>query len=471
MKTTQHHYTGRRKFLRTAACAAIGSASFYSSIFNLQAMSNFSSMNRVSGGKDDYKALVCLMLRGGNDGFNTLVPYDDLHYSEYAQSRSDLAIDRGKLIPIFPKRFNDKELALHPSTGPLKDLFDDEKLAFISNIGTLVRPTSLQDVQNNTSLPTGLFSHSDQAHHWQTSVPQTNSPTGWAGRLADIVRDANSNQDISMNISLAGKNSFQLGRETSEYSILPLGDGSIGIKGFNGSSHFDMVRTAMVKSLMEKQYQDVFKQSYAHVVTASQNAHELFSGALSGSELDTEFSDKSLSQDLKMVARTIKVRESLGVSRQTFYIQMEGWDHHDDLLDLHEDMLEELGNGLKEFQYAMAELGLEDKVTLFTISDFGRTLNSNGEGSDHAWGSNAMVLGGQVRGKEVYGQYPSLGAANSRVLDGGILIPDISTDEYFAELALWFGVSRMQLLDIFPNLSEFYNSFSTEPPIGFMDLS
>ncbi len=459
----------RREFIKTASCGAIGSLSFYSTLLNLQGMSNYSILNaNPYSNNDDYKALVCIMLRGGNDGFNMLVPHDNASYLEYQNSRSVLSIPREDLIMVNPTNSNGSSYGFHPSMPEISQLFEDGKLAVISNIGTLVQPTSKSDFINGAQLPTGLFSHSDQAHHWQTSVPQTSSPTGWAGRLADIVQSANLNQEISMNISLSGKNVFQLGNMTSEYGILPIGDGSVGITGFGGNSTFDQLRTSIVNSLMEHQYQDIFKQSYADIVKASQNAHELFSEAVAFSNLTTEFSESTFSQSLKMVARTIQVREQLGVKRQTFFIQMDGWDHHDDLLYLQEGMLEEFSKALAEFQAALLELDVENQVTSFTISDFGRTLTSNGDGSDHAWGSNVIVMGGQVNGKNIYGEYPQLALNSDQMLEGGILLPQLSTDEYFSELALWYGVAPSELLSIFPNLGNFYDVFSGNMPIGFM---
>ena len=314
------------------------------------------------------------------------------------------------------------------------------------------------------------FPHADQDQQWQTSVPQTASPTGWGGRLADMVQAANANQDISMNISLSGKNVFQLGQQSAEYSILPTGTGSIGIKGYNGTSTFDQIRTGAVNSLMEKQYQDIFKETYAGVIQASQNTHELFSAAVGNSTLNTTFSNSELSQSLQMVARTMKVRDELGVSRQTFFVRFDGWDHHDELLNNQNAMLGVVSKAMSEFQTALAELGLEDCVTTFTISDFARTLTSNGNGTDHAWGGNVLVMGGKVKGNEVYGSYPSLALNSDLEVGGGVLIPQISTDEYFAELALWYGVPKSDLALLFPNIGNFYNTMSTEPPIGFMDI-
>ncbi|MEL7122473.1 MAG: DUF1501 domain-containing protein [Bacteroidota bacterium] len=467
---SKHKYS-RREFLGAASCAAIGSTTFFSTLFNLQSMSAASLNNAwFDEGGEDYRALVCIMLGGGNDSYNMLVPISNEHYNEYTATRTNQSLQQNTLMKINPKTYNKKELGLHPSMTELKQLFDQQKVAFVSNVGTLVQPTTRSDYDNGNKLPFGLFSHADQDQQWQTSVPQTKSPTGWAGRLADMVKSANSNQNISMNISLAGKNVFQLGQNTAEYSILPSGTGSIGIRGYNGTSTFDQVRTAAVKSLMEKQYQDVFKQTYADVIHASQNTHELFSAAVGNSTITTPFSNNYLSQSLKMIARTIKVRQALGLKRQTFFVRYDGWDHHDELLNAQNAMLSVVSKAMSEFQTALAELNMEDCVTTFTISDFARTLVSNGNGTDHAWGGNAIVMGSKVKGQEIYGSYPSLRLNQDNMLEGGVIIPKISTDEYFAELALWYGVSKTDLVDLFPNLGNFYNTLGSTPPIGFMNL-
>ncbi|MEO1261691.1 MAG: DUF1501 domain-containing protein [Bacteroidota bacterium] len=469
-KKHKHSYS-RRKFLGTASCAAIGSTTFFSTLFNLQSMSAASiSHSSAAAAAGDYRALVCIMLGGGNDSYNMLAPTDNQHYNEYAITRSNQAIPQNSFLNLSPISYNEKELGFHPAMPELKTLFDAGKLAAVCNVGTLVQPTTKSGYENGVGLPFGLFSHADQDQQWQTSVPQTASPTGWGGRLADMVQSANSNQDISMNISLAGKNVFQLGQNAAEYSILPTGTGSIGITGYNGTSTFDQIRTGAVKSLMEKQYQDIFKETYAGVIQGSQNTHELFSAAVGNSTLNTTFSNSDLSQRLQMVARTMKVRDQLGVSRQTFFVRFDGWDHHDELLNNQNAMLGIVSKAMSEFQTALGELGIEDCVTTFTISDFARTLTSNGNGTDHAWGGNALVMGSKVKGKEIYGSYPSLALNNALEIGGGVIIPQISTDEYFAELALWYGVPKSDLALLFPNIGNFYNTMSSNPPLGFMDI-
>ncbi len=458
----------RRKFLGTASCAAVGSTTFFSTLFNLQSL-NAAAVNGLSpAAPGDYKALVCIMLGGGNDSYNMVIPNDKENYKEYATTRSNLAIAQDRLLGINPNTYNNKGLAFHPSAPGLQRLFEEGKLSMVSNVGTLVEKVNKSNYDNGAKLPNGLFSHADQDKQWLTSIPQTAASTGWGGRLSDMVYEANSNQNISMNISLSGKNIFQLGKKTAEYSILPTG--SIGIDGYDGPSTLDQIRTNAVKSLMEKQYQDIFKQSYADVIANSQSTHELFSAAVGDADVETQFSESGLSQRLRMVARTMKSREKLGASRQTFFIRYDGWDHHDELLNNHSGMIEIVSKAMSEFQESMAELGLEDSVTTFTVSDFARTLTSNGNGTDHAWGGNVLVMGGKVNGKEIYGDYPSLDLKSDLMLKGGVIIPQISTDEYFAELALWYGASYGDLKDLFPNISNFYNTTSGVQPLGFMNI-
>jgi uncharacterized protein (DUF1501 family) len=171
-----------------------------------------------------------------------------------------------------------------------------------------------------------------------------------------------------------------------------------------------------------------------------------------------------------MVAKVIATRSTLGFSRQIFFVSLGGWDHHDELLVNHADLLSKVNDAMGYFSDVLTELNVMDKVTTFSISDFGRTLTSNGNGTDHAWGGNMFIMGGDVNGKEVYGNYPSLALNHDLIVHNNVLIPTTSADEYLAELALWFGVSYSDLDLIFPNLTNFYSSSSGIPPIGFMNI-
>lgn len=459
----------RRKFIGTTSCAAIGSSTFFSTLFNLGMFNETAARNaKQIGGTGDYKALVCILLAGGNDSFNMLIPDDDATYAEYAASRSNLALARSSILGLTPQNVNDPALAVHPAMPEVQNLFNSGRLAFISNVGTLIEPiTKAQFIDESVPVPLGLLSHADQIQQWQTSIPHERSAYGWGGKMADILHSMNTNQNISMNISLSGRNVFQSGYNTSEYTIKSSGTGSTGIQGYGGISTYDQIRTAAVDSLLDHQYQDIFKQTYADITWGAQEAHEQFSEAISNVELNTEFSANYVSESLQMMAKTIASRDELEMSRQTFFLLVGGWDHHDEVLLNQNAKLATLSKALNEFNSAMNELGISDDVTTFTISDFGRTLTSNGNGTDHAWGGNVMVMGGSVNGGQTYGTYPSLALGSSLDLSRGILIPTTSVDEYFAELARWFGVSDADLLSIFPNLINFYVPGPNQP-LGFM---
>ncbi|MEM9823560.1 MAG: DUF1501 domain-containing protein [Bacteroidota bacterium] len=461
----------RRKFIGTASCAAIGTTTFFSTLFNL-GMSNVAAARTAKsiGGSNNYKAMVCILLAGGNDSFNMLVPTSSSEYAAYAATRSNLALPQNTLLGLNPLTGNQPSLGVHPAMPEVQQLFNNGRLAFISNVGTLVQPTTkAQYFNGSVGLPLGLFSHSDQIQQWQTSIPQSRSAYGWGGRVADILQSMNNNQNISMNISLSGRNVFQSGNQVAEYTIRPAGTGSVGIDGYNGPDALDQIKTTAVNSLMEQQYNDIFKQTYSGVISNAQDTHELFSSAIGGVNLTTTFSPSNLSQSLNMVAKTIAARTTLDVCRQTFFITFGGWDHHDEVLNAQNGMLGIVSRALNEFDAALNELGLADQVTTFTISDFGRTLTSNGNGTDHAWGGNVMVMGGQVNGGQIYGTYPSLALNSDLDIGNGVLVPTLSTDEYFAELAQWFGVSNTDLTTIFPNLLNFYTPGSASP-IGFMQV-
>lgn len=463
----------RRNFLGTASCAAIGSTTFLSSLLNLGVANSLAGMSTSStsnGG--NYKAMVCILMAGGNDSFNMLVPRNGSHYTEYSNARSNLALPQGELLPINYTDINGKQFGLHPSMPEIQTLFNDNKLAFVSNVGTLVEPTTkVQYLNGSVPVPVGLLSHADQIQQWQTSIPQTRSSKGWGGRIADILQAGNSNQNISMNVSLSGTNIYQVGETATEYAIRASAGGSVGIGVYDGTSPLDMALKGGVESLLAQQYKDIFKSTFANKIVDSQANHVEFSSAIGQAPiLTTTFSSNDLSANMELIAKTISVKDVLGVNRQTFFINFGGWDHHDLVLDNQTAMLSVVSKALSEFQAAMEELGLADCVTTFTMSDFGRTLTSNGNGSDHAWGGNVMVMGDSVNGGQVYGNYPSLALGGNDDVGGAILLPSISTDEYFAELSKWFGVANNDLNYVLPNIGNFYDPNSASLPLGFMTI-
>ena len=349
----------------------------------------------------------------------------------------------------------------------------------MANVGTLVEPATREDFwAEQKRFPLGLLSHSDQLQQWQTAVPNDRLGEGWGGRIADMINDVNPNQNISMNISLDGNNIFQTGRQTVEYSVGPAGTENAGAKEIRYYGHqepFFQFRKEAIDNMLDRHYSNIFQRTYTDVIRNARDGFLEFNNAVKDIQFNTEFQDDNwnFSRSMEMVARTIAARENLGFKRQTFYVGFNGWDHHDEVIISQQNMLSALDEGISSFQSALAEINANDCVVTFVISDFARTLTSNGNGTDHAWGGNVMTVGGPVKGQRVYGKYPeTLSIAGDSVEDigGGILIPTTSADTYFAALAEWFGVSKSNLGDIFPNLGNFYNYSSESNPLDFLTL-
>ena len=489
----------RRNFIRTASCGAMGTTTMMSTLANLMV-----SNKLIAGSSQppsDYKAMVCILLAGGNDSYNMLVPRSNTHYNEYAATRTNLSIPQedlldlslGGLLPLgVPVDGTDamgRKFGIHPSMGGtlsshggVQSLFNSGKAAFVSNVGTLIQPIANKTVyQNSNNLPLGLFSHSDQIQQWQTATPQSREAVGWGGKMADIMQSIapynQQSQAISMNISLSGRNVFQAGNDTIEYAIS--NSGVEGIEKFypwySNSGLLNDLRDNAVRDMASQMYANVFKQTMGSLTTQTLDSFEAFETALENTPdfADSEFSTSRLSQDLRMIAKTIAAKDDLNMCRQTFFVTIGGWDNHDEVMEAQNYNLAVVSNAIAEFFHALDSIEMSDNVTLFTISDFARTLTTNGNGSDHAWGGNALVVGGAVNGAQVYGQFPSLDLTSDLIINNrGNLIPTTAADEYFAELALWFGVPISELNTIFPNLSNFYStSGATENPLGFLPFS
>lgn len=463
----------RRKFLGDS-CAALGYTTLFSSLINLKAMAasatdNSSIITNIGG---NYKAMVCLMLGGGNDSYNMLIPKGNNEYNEYATSRSNLAIPQNDILQINPNTTDGRVFGVHPSIPDMQQLFESGNLAFLANVGTLIEPSTKTDIQNKVvKTPLGLFSHADQIQQWQTGRPHERTNIGWGGKIADLVQSMNSNQNISMNISLKGSNIFQRGDQIVPYAIS--NQGSVGINGYGDTNLFNSLRTEALNSMLERDYQDIFKNTYKNTIKSSNEANLEFQSAIDGVlDFSTTIPEyNNLAKQLRMVAKTIASRDTLGFSRQIFFVQLGGWDHHDELLINQAGKLAQVNEALKYFSDVMAELNTNDCVTTFSVSDFARTLTSNGNGTDHAWGGNAFMMGGAVNGKEIYGNYPNLALNGDADFQDGVMIPTTAADMYMAELALWFGVPASELSTILPNISNFYDTNSGIPPLGFMNMT
>jgi uncharacterized protein (DUF1501 family) len=436
----------RREFLRLSSLA--GAATFLSPYTTLA-----SELGNLGSG-DDYKAIVCIMLSGGNDSYNMLVPINDSSYKKYKNSRSNLALKDSLLQNLDFTDAKNQSFGIHPTMEKTKRLFKDDKLSFIANIGTLVKPlTKNEYLSNSVNIPLGLMSHADQLRHWLTSVPNERLNYGIGGRIADMVQKYNTNHKIPMNISLSGSNFFQQGVEATEYAITS--GGSVGLNINEKRNELDEVLYKNFNNMLTRDYSDSFKQTYMDILRSAQGNHDDFKQATKNTEIRTNFSQSQLSQELKMVAKTMASAKQLGMRRQTFYVLYHGWDHHDELLNSQEKMLNVLDNALYEFYEALDEKGLGKQAITFTASDFGRSLTSNGNGTDHAWGGNSIIMGDPIKGGQIFGDYPSLELGSSLDVGGGVLIPTLSTDLLYEKILEWYGITNLDIKGVLPNLKNF----------------
>ncbi len=464
MKMTDHKGTTRRQFFRRSACAAVGMTAMGNTIFDLQRIAAAAPLG-------DYKSLVCVFLYGGNDGNNVIVPTAGADYTQYAAARAGLALPQSSLLPLHPlvASGDSREWGLHPSLAGVQGLFNAGRAAVVGNVGPLVAPLTRDEyLSRSVAVPPQLFSHSDQTVHWQTSVPDQPAKTGWGGRTADLLHSLNENARISMSISVAGTNTFQVGKVVTQYQVSP--EGPVGLTSYVPATQGADAPSNAIRALLARTYGNLFERGYSGIFGRALDNQELLSGALTGAPaIATAFPQTDLGTQLQMIARLISVREALGLRRQVFFCSGQGFDTHGGQVGTtaldgsHADLLGELDGALTAFQAAMTELNVADSVTAFTASDFGRTLVSNGDGSDHGWGSHHFVLGGAVRGGRIYGQLPTLAVDGPNDAGEGRWIPTTSVDEYSATLARWFGVAASDLPLVLPNLGRF-----ATPDLGFM---
>ncbi|NJM38414.1 MAG: DUF1501 domain-containing protein [Akkermansiaceae bacterium] len=494
----------RRDFLGQSSCAAVGSLGLLSTLLNLR-MANSAVAQTLPPG-EDYRALVCFFFSGGIDSYNLLVPNaGSAVYDNYVNIRGGLYdgvtnVDGLAIsgLPLAAHPTDPFAFGVHPSCGDystlpgIRSLYGSGNLAFISNVGTLVeRITKAQYDSSTARLPRGLFSHADQIQQWQTSVPTEARALGWAGSAADLLHAGNVGAKVSMNISISGNNIWQSGRKLFAYTIgnqgssLPDDYNSILVTPDVGRNSRIAIRTSALDNMLQQEYQNLLDQTYSVNLRESIEGSAEFKNAFDASTLTTPFPGdpgytyrpgfnqsndpaRIIGQQLKAIVRTIKARQALNMRRQTFFINYGGWDHHDEVINNMNNMVDIVNRCLISYWQALGEIGVQDKVTLYTASDFARTLTSNGAGSDHAWGGNSLVLGGAVNGGRVYGSYPDLALTAPNVITNrGSTLPTISVDEYFAELALWLGVSPGDLPSVLPRINTFYTP-SSSAPIGFM---
>jgi uncharacterized protein (DUF1501 family) len=467
----------RRAVLKAAAgCGAMSSMSMASAFLNLQATRAMADASNPN----DYKSLVCVFLNGGNDSFNMLAPKGN-EYANYSTARGGVGNGgialaentlhsingpSNRLFGLHPDLTADLTAANSASGGEgIRGLYNRDKLAFIANVGSLIQPTTNTSYRAGSNLPLGLFSHADLQRHWMTSFPQDRAQLkGWGGKMADILQSCNDPASISMNISLSGVNIFETGRDVSPYSIgtggaTPVNNYFVNPSDTNNDRY--KVFSQIQDSLLNHTYSNLMSQTLADTHQISLEAAIAFNQAVDAITISTPFDTDYLSQRMLKIAQVIGARSDLGQRRQVFFVQLGGFDNHADLLARHPINMAYLSRALSSFYQATEDLGMANDVVTFTASDFARTLSSNGQGSDHAWGGNHLVMGGDVAGGNIRGDYPTSlsmpvdGNGETINLGRGRLIPTTSVDQYFSELATWFGVSSGQLSDVLPNLANF----------------
>jgi len=471
----------RRHFLRAASLMSlVGTAS---APFALNLLTMGAAAAQTAG---DYKAIVCLFLAGGNDHANTVLATDPGSWSSYTSVRTtneagSIALPavgmQGGVLPIVPNTVQPgREFALHPSLAPLKELFDSGRAAVVANVGPLVMPTTKEQYKaRSVPLPPKLFSHNDQQSLWQSSRPE-GARFGWGGRMGDLLASMNGNATFT-SISAAGNAVFLAGQRINQYQVNA--SGAVPIGGVNGTLFGAPAGSNSLQAILTGSRSNVFEQDHASIVKRSIDAQGVLSTAMApagaaGVPNPTQYTNPNtgalannpLAVQLQTVARVIAGRSGLGAQRQIFFVSMGGFDTHDFEKANHADLMAKLAHAMTYFDTTLATLGgadLRKQVTLFTASDFGRTFTSNGDGTDHGWGSHHFVMGGAVKGKDIYGTFPVTGLNHAEDVGSGSLLPAISVDQYAATLAKWFGLSDGQIADVFPNIG----NFSTRD-LGFM---
>lgn len=443
----------RRDFLRKTGFGALGAAALISDGGRFNLFNVFAQQAEAEA--TDYRALVSIFLFGGNDGNNVIVPYDQTAYNAYSTVRGTLAIPRDQLHQISPSNVG-VPYGLHPNLSELHSLFQQQKIAVMNNVGTLVEPiTKSQYRSGQQSLrPESLFSHSDQQQQWQTSVARdagANAPTGWGGRTADHTEGLNGSTTFPMIVSPSGGNLFTTGERARP--LVP----SSGLAGFTTSAASTARYNAMQQLLASDNEATLVRTANEMMRTGIINTNTLNQALAAAAAVQTVFPNTGLGRQLQQVARIIAARSSLGLKRQIFSCSIGGFDTHNNQLATHVTLLTQLSQAMSAFYAATVELGVTTNVTTFTLSDFGRTLKpASGGGTDHAWGSHHFMMGGAVRGGMFYGAYPEL------TLNGpddagseGRWIPTTSVDQYAATLATWYGLAPSDLTRVFPNINRF----------------
>jgi uncharacterized protein (DUF1501 family) len=449
----------RRDFLRR-----LGAVGTLGALSTLDALTFSGALAQAAG--EDYRALVCVFLSGGNDGNNTVVPLLGDGYATYSTLRGAIAIPAQDLVPL-ASGTGAPAYGLHPHLAPLKDIWDTGAMALLFNVGALAEPTTKTAyAMNRAHLPDGLFSHADQQFLWQGTGPNSILRSGWGGRIADRLNGINGAAPMPMAISIAGDNLYVTGNATSGISIPSTG--TFRLAG-SGNTPDAAARRAALEQLLRVDRDMVSVKHTGNIIASTLTSSEIIDLALTSKVSATQElfagQNSDIAKQLLLVSKLIELRASLGVKRQIFFVSLNGFDTHNNQTNRQVSLFGQLAPALKAFYNATVQLGISSSVTTFTLSDFGRTLQPNtGGGTDHGWGSHHFVIGGAVRGGRFYGQYPVLALGGpDDTGEKGIWIPATAVDQYAATLATWFGVSASDLPLVVPNIGRFAGA-----NLGFM---
>lgn len=441
----QHVFT-RRNFLKLTASSGF-----------LAALGQFNLVEAAQA--PDYKALVCIFLFGGNDGHNTVIPMASSEYNAYLSKRGSLALTGNKLLPITTTTGG--QYAFNYGLVELQTLFQQNKVAVVANTGILNQPTTQQQYQQSTvPLPTQLFSHSDQIVQLQAGIPNTSASSGWGGRIADLVQPNNANTTFPTSISFNGSSLYVAGQAVPATNLQP--GNSLAQYAMSGGWPQAAVdaRANAQKQIAALNNSNRLIAAADKVMKDTLQLNTILQGAAGGA-LATAFPSSTIGNQLKEVAHFINLRTQTGAGRQVFFCGLGGFDTHSGQDYQQWDLLSQLSKALKSFYDATVEMGIPQQVTAFTLSDFGRSLQPSGTGSDHGWGNHHLVMGGAVNGKQVYGSFPILNQSDSAYNPNafadtrGVLLPTTSLAQYGGTLAKWFGVADSQLNSLFPELANF----------------
>lgn len=435
----------RRELLRIGAAAA-GSL----------ALRSFGASEALAQTGNDYRALVCVFLYGGNDSNNLVVPQDAERYRAYVSLRGPLALQGTQLTPPVFSKTGNSPYAFHSGLAELAQLFSAGQLAVVANVGSLVQPlTAAQYQAHSAAIPRNLFSHGDQQLQWQTSIANADSATGWAGRAADTLAAGNTS-GFPMFVSTAGNCVLGTGAQTQPLSLNP--GQSLSVPALSGST--DSNQRAAVQALLNLDASAPLVTQSNQVLANLLSAGQTLSAALAQSKpLRTTFPTTDLGNQLQQIAQVIQARGALGMNRQIFFCAVGGFDTHTAQLETQNTLYPQLSKGLAAFYAALSEMGVQNNVVTFTASEFSRTFQptSQGDGSDHGWGGHQLVLGGSVAGGNIYGSLPKfeLGGPDDAGDGRGRWVPTIPVDQYAAAFCSWLGVAAADLPAVLPNLKNY----------------